>query len=153
MLLLGQVDILSDLQARLTFHKMYPCGRDILWPSVTTSDQVYFLSDLLVRLTFHQMCPLAETSCSQVLLLQSGWPLVRCTPGQRHRVVRCVTTSVRLTFGQMYSPGQRHFVAKCVTTSVRLTFGQMYPQQRHHVTKCVTTLEKDDMCIRGQVWC
>ena len=37
-----------------------------------------------------------------VLLLPSGWPLVRCTPRQRHLVAKCVTTSIRLTFSQMY---------------------------------------------------
>ena len=43
-------------------------------------------------------------------------------------------------------PRQSHLVAKCVTTSLRLTFGQMYPSRQWHlVAKCVTTLGQVDL--------
>ena len=98
---------------RLISGQMYHPGRDILW--------------------------------SSILLLWSGWPLVRCTPTETTCGQMCYY------FGQMYppqlgfgsgwhlvrflvrltlvrcTPWQRQLVAKCVTTSVRLTSGQMYP--------------------------
>ena len=57
---------------------------------------------------------------------------------QRHLVANCVTTSVRLTFGQTYPLGEK-FLAKCVTTSVRLTSGQTYPPGRDTFWPSVTT--------------
>ena len=74
---LDQVDLWSDV----------PLGRDILWPSV-----LLLWSDVL---------PGRNILWPSVLWLWSGWPLVRCTLRQRYLVANCVTTLVRLTFGQM----------------------------------------------------
>ena len=158
---------------RLISGQMYHPGRDILWPSML----LLWSGWPLVR------CTPTETACGQVCYYfgqmyppQLGFgsgchlvrflvrlTLVRCTPWQRYLVAKCITTTVRLTSGQMYPlaetscgkvcnyfsrvdlwldvpPWQRHLVAKCVTTLVRLISGQMYSQQRHLVAKCVTTL-------------
>ena len=65
-----------------------------------------FLSDLWVRLTFDQMDPLGQTSCGLVCnycAMVDIWSDI--PPRQRHLVAKCVTTSVRLTTGQMYPQG------------------------------------------------
>ena len=72
------------------------------------------------------------------ILQNVNWP----SPCQRHLVAMCVTTLVRLTFGQMYlhSLGRDIFWQSAILLHlwVRLTFGQMYPPQQE--TSC------------GQVW-
>ena len=45
--------------------------------------------------------PVRDILWPSVLLLCSGQPLVRCTPRQRHLLAKSVTTSFRLTTGQM----------------------------------------------------
>ena len=109
---LGQVDILSDLWVRLTFGQMYPMKRPLVAKCVTTLGQVDILSDLQVRLTFGQMYPHSrDILCPSVILLRVRLTLVRSSgqvdlwldvpPTGRHLVAKCITTSVRLTFGQM----------------------------------------------------
>ena len=85
---------LVRFQVRMTFGQTYPQQWHLVAKCVSTS----------VRLTSDQMYPLAETSCAQVcyyfgqadlwsdvppgrdilwphvILFQSGWPPVRCTP-------------------------------------------------------------------------
>ena len=102
---LGQVDIFSDLQVRLTLVRCTP-NRDILWPSVSllwsgwplvqhTPWKRHLVAKCIttVRLASHQMYPNRDVLCPSVLLLQSGWPLVRCTPRQRHLVAKCNTAA------------------------------------------------------------
>ena len=98
----------------------------LLWSDVSPTIRVWVrltFSQVSGQAHLGQMYPLAETSCGQVcnyfcqvdlwsdvppgrdilwpsvLLLLSGWPLVRCIPRQRHLVAKCVTTSVRLSSG------------------------------------------------------
>ena len=70
-----------------------------------------------------------------MVLLQSGWPLVRCIPLGRDIMWQSVTTSVRLTFGQMY-PHRWSFGLgwHLIRLWVRLTFGEMYHLPRQ--TSC-----------------
>ena len=97
-------------------------------------------------------------------IIGSGWPLVRCSPRQRHLMAKCVTTSVRLTSGQTYPQdealgqvdiwsdfGSGWPLVTCTPKMrlwVRLTFSQTgsgwplvrcTPRQRHLMAKCVTT--------------
>ena len=118
------------LWVKLTFCQIFRSGfalvRCTLWwrhlvaKCVTTLGQSDILSDLWVRLTFHKIYLLhRDIMWPSVLLLQSCWPLVRCTSQAE---ISCgqvwYNYWVRLTFGQMYPPQMRLFV--------RLTFGQMY---------------------------
>ena len=102
-----------------------------LWSDVPLSRDIWWPSMLLLQsgwpLVRHT--PSRDILWLSVLLLQSDWPLVRLPP--------TIRLWVRLTFSQASSqpdlwsdvpPWQRHVVAKCVTASVRITSGWMYPK-------------------------
>ena len=105
---------LVRLWVRLTFGQIYPSPRQILLLAkyVTTLGQVDILSDLQARLTFNKYTLRQGHLVAKYYYFRSGLLFVR-------------------SFGQVdlssdVPPG-RDILQPSVTTSVRLTFGQMYP--------------------------
>ena len=107
------------------------------------------------QFSHHQLCDQHEVS--QVDIFAHGWlagqlqlagwlaTKQKCQsdlPRQKHLVTKCVTTSVRLTCGQMYPQTDILWPSMILLNLwVRLTFGQMYPhRQRYLVAKCDTTV-------------
>ena len=140
---------------------MYSQQRHLVAKCVTT----------LVRLISGQMYhPGRDILGSSILLLWSGWPLVRCTPTET------TCGQVCYYFGQMYppqlgfgsgwhlvrflvrltsvrcTPWQRQLVAKCVTTLVRLISGQMYPPGRDILWPSVLLLLSGWPLVRCTPW-
>ena len=153
---LGQVDIWSDLQLRLTLVRHIPRQRHLVAKYETTLGQVDIWSDippdrnilwpsvilLWVSLTSGQTYPEAGKSCSQVwYYFGSGWHLVRSlgkvdiwsdiSPGRGILWPSVILPWVRLTFGQIFGSGW-HLV-------------RHIPRQRHLVAKCDTTLGQVDI--------
>ena len=138
----GQVDHWSDV----------PPGGDNLWPNVLLLQSGW----LLVKVPLGR-----DILWPSVLLLWLGWLLIRCIPWQRHLVVMCVTTSVRLISSQMYPLAETSYDQVCyyfsqadlwsdippspipmlrlqvrlnlVSLLVRLTFGQIYTHHQTHL--------------------
>ena len=143
-------------------------GHTDLWSDVPPSKHLMAkFGTTLGRMTFCQMYPPGiETSWPSVVLLQAGWPLVRCTsPGNFSwpsvlllwsdwSLVRC-TPQAETSCGQVcYNIGQAEPLVTCTPTQrsgfgsgwhlvrllVMLTFGQMYmPPKDIWVVKCDTT--------------
>ena len=168
---LGQADLWSDV----------PQGRDILWPSVLLLQSGWLLVRCtpqgwgfgsgwhLVRLDqadlWSDVPPCRDILWPSVYTtaLQSGWPLVRHTPHQRHLVGKCYYFSQVDLGSDMYPQAETSCGQLCDYFSqvdlwsdipprmrlwVRLTFSHFgsgqplvrcTPRQRHLVAKCVTT--------------
>ena len=109
-----------------------PLGRNLLWPSVWLLWSHRLWSDVPL--------PDRDISLLSLVLLQAGWPLVRCTPRQGHLVAKCATILVRLTSGHMYPlPKIRlwvRFTSGKASVHADLWWGV---PQRHLVGKCDTT--------------
>ena len=153
-------DIWSDFGSGWPLVRCTPRQRHLVAKCDATLGQVDIWSELWVRVTFGQITQGRDILWPSVVLLRSGWHLVRSLGhldiwsdilplGRGILWPSVVLPQVRLTFGQIFRwgdiwsdilPRQRHLVAKYGTTSglvdiwldlwVTLTFGQTYPLGR-----------------------